>query len=114
MPFPWLSILFNIKISSYPLKFWKIIAYEIKIWVSRPNTGYPFPCLITNLCQDAKVPEIAGVDQEVPVKRTDNPMRYDKTHPRLVLDKEEWAAPDPVAQLQTTIPNTNLALDMEV
>lgn len=41
------------------LNFREIIADEIKIRVLRPDTAYPFPCLIKKLCQVANVLEVA-------------------------------------------------------
>lgn len=35
--------------SNYPLNFGEIIVDKMKIRVMRPNTAYPFPCLVTRL-----------------------------------------------------------------
>ncbi|PHT32705.1 hypothetical protein CQW23_29042 [Capsicum baccatum] len=65
------------------LNFEEIISKEIKIRISRPDTAYPFPCLITKLCEVANVPEFVGVDQDIPSRKTYNPIRYDENQPRL-------------------------------
>lgn len=65
----------------------EIIADEIKIRATRPDTTYPFRCLITKLCEAAFVPIITGLDKEVHAKKTHNPNRFDESEPMLVTEK---------------------------
>ncbi|KAF3648307.1 hypothetical protein FXO38_03288 [Capsicum annuum] len=71
------AILVTILVAKLNLNFGEIIAEEMKIWVSRPKTTYPFPCLIMRLCKAANIPVVTGIDIELPTKKNYNPIQYD-------------------------------------
>ena len=64
------AILVTSLMAKFNLNFGKIIIEEMKIWVSRPDTTYPFPFLITRLCKATNVPEVVGIGDELPAKET--------------------------------------------
>ncbi|PHT35754.1 hypothetical protein CQW23_23454 [Capsicum baccatum] len=104
------AILVAIMEKKLPLNFKKIIADEIKIRMSRTKATYPFSYLIIKLCRAANVPEIAGVDDDIPARKTQNPIRYDQNQLGLRLDRgTEVAADPPVTDIRST-PNVEVFL----
>ena len=60
------AILVASMVQKLSLNFGEIIADEMKIRMSRTDTAYPFPCLITELYRAANVTKIAGIDDDIP------------------------------------------------
>lgn len=81
------AILVVCLMANLKLNFGEIITEEIKIWVTRSDTSYPFPCLIPRLCTEAGVPHIDGIDETFYATKTHNPIRYVENQPRLTLNR---------------------------
>lgn len=102
------AILVISTMQQFSLNFREIIIDEMKIRILRTDTAYPFPCLIAELCRAANMPEISGIDNDIPSWKTHNPIWYDENQPGLRLDKGADLAEDPLVTDVGSLPNVEV------
>lgn len=81
---------------------------EIKIWLARPDAAYPFPYLITRLCEADNVPVISGIDDEIHAKNTHNPISKNEIQLGLQLYQDVDSPADP--PITKTVPAPDLGV----
>lgn len=57
-------------ISRFKLNLREIIENEIRIHATKPNTSYPFPCLITQLCKESYSPILTDIDVKTTIRKS--------------------------------------------
>ncbi|PHT30798.1 hypothetical protein CQW23_29609 [Capsicum baccatum] len=102
------AILFASFVANLKLNFGEIITEEIKIWVSKSDTAYPFPCLITRLCSVANVPKIVGLEKELFSRKTHNLIQNEENQQRLMLDRDAEIPSDPAVTGTSSSPNVEV------
>ena len=102
------AILVTSFMANHKLNFGEILSEEIKILVSRSDTAYPFPCLITRLCRVANVPNIVGLEEELLAKKTHKSIQNEENQLRLMLDRGVESPADPPITGTSSMPDVEV------